>query len=119
MTPLKVARVELGELEPPAAKASGSAAPTRGSAVVHAWLNDGREFSILAATPPWFREAFAACGLPYYFGPSVLFLEKIEKAAAKRAVEALLARGDRWLCLYDTPRTTLPRVLSDFKARHS
>ena len=112
MTALKVARVELGDAEPAAGKGNGSA-------VVRAWLSDGREFSILAATPAWFAQAFAASGLPYYFGPSVMFLAKLQTATAKRAVETLLAKGDRWLCLYDTPRTTLPRVLSDFKARHS
>lgn len=101
---LKVALVELSDA-------------AEGSAVVHATLTDGREFSILASTPSWFAKAFAEAGLPFYFGPSILFLSRLEKPLAKRAVEQMLAKGDRWLCLYDTPRTTLPKVLADFKAR--
>lgn len=102
--PLKVPLVELGDKE-------------QGTAVVHATLADGREFSILTCTPAWFQEAFEDSELPYYWGPSVLFLGKIEKALAKRAVDEMAQKGDRWLCLYDTPRTTLSKVLAEFKTR--
>ena len=102
--PVKVPLVELGDKE-------------QGSAVVHATLGDGREFSILACTPAWFQQAFEKAELPYYWGPSILFLGKLEKALAKRAAEEMGRKGDRWLCLYDTPRMTLSRVLADFKTR--
>lgn len=109
MTALKVALIELSDRVP---GPSGD-----GSAVVHATLTDGREFSVLAATPDWFAKAFSEAGLSFYYGPSILFLKRLEKPLAKRAVEQMLTKGDRWLCLYDTPRTTLPKVLADFKAR--
>ncbi len=88
-----------------------------GAAVVHATLGDGREFSMLACTPGWFERAFEEAELPYYWGPSFLFLGKLEKALAKRAAEEMGKKGDRWLCLYDTPRTTPAKVLADFKTR--
>ena len=92
--------------------------PLLGCAVVQARLGDGREFSILTTTPAWFEKAFAEVGLRYYFGPSILFVKSLELALIKRAVKAMASEGDRWLCLYDTPRTTLPEVLANFKARH-
>ncbi|MBI4347553.1 MAG: hypothetical protein HY553_11910 [Elusimicrobia bacterium] len=102
--PVKVPLVEL-------------AGKDRGTAVVQATLGDGREFSILAATPEWFKGAFYGSNLAWYWGPSVLFLSKLDKALAKKAVDDMAKKGDRWLCLYDTPRTTLPKVLEDFQAR--
>lgn len=89
-----------------------------GSANVQARLDDGRQFSILAATPPWFEQAFEKNGLRYYFGPAVLFLRRMESALARKAVQAMARHGDQWFCRYDTPRTTLSRVLSDFRAAH-
>lgn len=90
----------------------------RCSANVQVHLDDGRQFSILAATASWFEQAFKKAGLRYYFGPAVLFLGRMELALAKKAAQEMARRGDQWLCSYDTPRTTLSRVLADFKAKH-
>ena len=109
---LSVVSVALTEAYPPRS-------PEEGCAVTQAMLSDGREFSLLTATPSWFEKAFAEQGLRYYFGPSILFVRRLEPALVKKAVKAMAADGDRWLCLYDTPRTTLPEVLARFKERHS
>lgn len=106
---IRLADVRLTELE-------GNA--EQGSANVEVRLADGRQFSILAATPSWFEEAFKNRGLRYYFGPAVLFLRRLEPALAKKAAQAMARLGDQWFCRYDTPRTTLSRVLSDFRAAH-
>lgn len=98
--------------------ASPHANPDHCSAVVEAVLKDGREFSILASTPTWFAEAFRKLGLRYYYGPAVLFVRKMDNAIVRKAVREMAERGDTWLCRYDSPRTTLPQVLSDFRARH-
>ena len=86
--------------------------------VVQVRLQDGREFSLLTATPSWFERAFADLELACYFGPSILFVRRLEPAIVRKAVKAMVSEGDRWLCVYDTPRTTLPQVLSAFKSRH-
>jgi len=89
-----------------------------GCAVVQARIDDDREFSLLTATPAWFTGHFEQQKLPYYYGPSVLFVRRLEPRLVRRAVNAMAAHGDRWLCRYDTPRRTLPEVLADFKAKH-
>lgn len=88
------------------------------SAIVEVRLKDGRLFSILAATPSWFKEAFETSGLRFYFGPSILFLREMNSKTARQAVAKMVEEGDAWLCRYDTPRTTLAKVLTDFKASH-
>lgn len=90
-----------------------------GSAAAQVRLEDGRQFSILTATPAWFAESFKKNKLRYYFGPAVLFVKSLELSAVKAAAEAMAKRGDQWLCQYDTPRNTLPRVLADFKSKHA
>lgn len=92
--------------------------PDHCSANVQVRLEDGRQFSILAATPSWFEEAFTKAGLRYYFGPAILFVRRMDLALVTRAAEEMARRGDQWLCSYDTPRTTLPQVLADFKSKH-
>lgn len=109
---LKVASAQVTEVYPPRKT-------TAGCAVAQAYLSDGREFSLLTATPVWFEKAFAELGLPYYFGPSILFTRSLEQALVRKAVRAMEPEGDRWLCLHDTPRTTLPEVLARFSERHS
>lgn len=89
-----------------------------GCAVIQARIEDGREFSLLTATPTWFSAHFEHLGLPYYYGPSTLFVRKLEPRLVRRAVNAMAGHGDRWLCRYDTPRRTLPEVFADFKSRH-
>lgn len=101
--------VELTELEGKAERCSAN---------VQVHLEDGRQFSILAATAPWFEQAFKKAGLRYYFGPAVLFLRRMNLTLAKKAAQEMARRGDQWFCSYDTPRTTLSRVLADFKAKH-
>lgn len=109
MSDLKAVVVELTQLEGP---------PERCSAAVEVRLEDGRQFSILAATPSWFEAAFAELGLRFYFGPSILFVSKMELPVVRKAVDAMARLGDQLFCRYDTPRTTLRQVLAAFKARH-
>jgi hypothetical protein len=109
---LRLEAVELTQADP-------GSAPARCSAVVQVSLSDGRQFSILAATPNWFLETFTQIGLDFYFGPCVFFTRSMEMTLVRRAVSDMLKIGDQWLCRYDTPRTTLPAVLSEFKSRHS
>ncbi|MDE2040029.1 MAG: hypothetical protein KGO96_01590 [Elusimicrobia bacterium] len=90
-----------------------------GCAVAQAAVADGREFSLLCATPAWFARSFEQLRLDYFFGPSVLFVSRLKPKLARQAVSALAAEGDRWLCRYDTPRRTLPELLADFAARHA
>ncbi len=111
MTASRVAVVKVVEVEKGASDAHASG-------VVEIVLKDGREFSVLAATPSWFQEALSQMGLPFYFGAAVLFLKRMTPAFARKAAEEMASGGDRWLCVYDTPRTTLRRVLGEFKARH-
>jgi len=56
--------------------------------------------------------------LPFYYGPSFLFARKLDQALIRKAVKSMAEEGDRLLCLYDTPRRTLPEVLAEFKSRH-
>lgn len=89
-----------------------------GWGVVEAVLKDGREFSMLAATPAWFESQLRALG-SFYYGPSVLLLKKLDGAHAKRAAKAMAERDEQLFCRYDTPRRTLPEVLAAFKSSHS
>lgn len=90
-----------------------------GCGIVEAVLKDGREFSILAATPKWWREETIRRGLRFYFGPMVLFIEKLDTAHAKRAAKQMAQTDELLFCRYDTPRRTLPETLDAFKAVHS
>ena len=108
---LRVVSVALTEAYPPRR-------PAQACGVVQVRVSDGREFSLLAATPAWFERAFSKFGLEFYFGPLVLFVGSLEPLTARRAARAMAAQGDLWFCLYDTPRTTLPQVLAAFKSRH-
>lgn len=92
--------------------------PGHCSAVVQVSLADGRQFSILAATPSWFDEIFVRLGLNYYYGPAVLFVRSMELGIVRRAVGEMAEAGDLWLCRHDTPRTTLAKVLGDFQTKH-
>jgi hypothetical protein len=104
--------VQITEAEP-------ADAPGHCSAAVQVTLSDGRLFSVLAATPGWFVEEFNRLGLDFYFGPSILFVRSMELGLVRRAVTDMLEHGDQWLCRYDTPRTTLAKVLVEFKVKHS
>lgn len=88
-----------------------------GCAVVEAVLKDGREFSMLAATPDWWRAELERREAPFYFGPLALFLAKLDNAHAKRAALAMAERDEQLFCRYDTPRRTLPEVLDAFSGR--
>jgi hypothetical protein len=85
--------------------------------VVEAVLKDGREFSMLAATPRWWREELTRRKAPWYFGPLALFLKKLDGAHAKRAAQAMAEKDEQLFCRYDTPRRTLPEVLDQFSAK--
>ncbi len=105
--PLEVMRVVLNDVYPPKNPAFSSAA-------VDIILKDGREFTILSATPSWFESRFKEIGAMFYYGSSILFLNKLQPALAKQAATEMAEGDGRWLCVYDTPRTTLPRVLARF-----
>ena len=111
MSRCKVVSVAISEAYPPRSA-------EHGCAVVQVHLEDGREFSLLTATPSWFQQSFRDLGLAYYFGPSILFVRRLDSKLVSRAVDAMAVQGDRLLCRYDTPRRTLPEVLADFKAGH-
>lgn len=89
-----------------------------GCGVVEAVLKDGREFSILSATPAWWRAELERRGLRFYFGPMVLFVTKIDAAHAKRASRRMAEIDEQLFCRYDTPRKTLPEVLDAFQVLH-
>ena len=42
----------------------------------------------------------------------------MELGLVRRAVTDMVKGGDQWLCRHDTPRTTLTKVLAEFKAKH-
>lgn len=92
--------------------------PAHCSANVQIRLADGRQFSVLSATPSWFEEAFRKSGLRFYFGPAVLFVSSMDMPIVTKAAEEMCRRGDQWLCSYDTPRTTLAGVFAEFKTKH-
>lgn len=109
-SPLKVASLSLDRKEPPKDAA-------RASAVAEATIADGRLFSILCATPARFEALLDEHALPFYFGPCILFVREMKLPLVKQAVAAMAEDSDRWLCRYDTPRTTLPEVFSSFSGR--
>ena len=90
----------------------------KGCGVVEAVLKDGREFSILAATPAWWRAELERRELGFYFGPMVLFVKKIDAAHAKRAAKRMADVAEQLFCRYDPPRKTLPEVLAAFQSAH-
>jgi hypothetical protein len=90
-----------------------------GCGVVEAILKDGREFSILAATPSWWRAELERRGFAFYYGPMVLFVKAIDAAHAKRASKSMAETDEQLFCRYDTPRKTLPEVLDAFQAAHA
>jgi len=90
-----------------------------GSAAAQVMLEDGRQFSILTATPAWFETSFKKSKLRFYFGPAVLFVKSLTLPVVKAAADAMAKQGDQVLCRYDTPRSTLPKVLADFRAKHA
>ncbi|MFI5346985.1 MAG: hypothetical protein ACHQ51_11485 [Elusimicrobiota bacterium] len=89
-----------------------------GCGVVEAVLKDGREFSILAATPSWWMTELKRRGLKFYFGPMVLFVAKLDAAHAKRSAKRMADTDEQLFCRYDTPRKTLPEILDAFQALH-
>lgn len=87
-----------------------------GAGVVDVTFKDGREFSLQACLSKWWNEEAARRSLPYYFGPSLLFLDKMDAATARRAVKAMADLDEQLFCRYDTPRRTLPEILDAFAA---
>ena len=106
----------------PSAIGLGTASTDRvdgGCGVVETVLKDGREFSILAATPEWWHAESARRNLRFYFGPMVLFIKAFDAAHAKRAAKRMAEIDELLFCRYDTPRKTLPEVLDAFQAARS
>ncbi|MDE2140914.1 MAG: hypothetical protein KGJ84_00710 [Elusimicrobia bacterium] len=89
-----------------------------GCGVVEVVLKDGREFSILAATPAWWRDELTRRALKFYFGPMVLFVAKLDASHAKRSAKRMAETDEQLFCRYDTPRKTLPEILDAFQALH-
>ena len=106
-----VGHVELAQLTNPAR-------PEHACGVIEIFLKDGRQFTLLAATPSWFKAELKRLGLKFYYGPAVLFLSKLDLAAARKAAKDMLEQDEQLLVRYDTPRRTLPDILSAFKSAH-
>ena len=85
-----------------------------GAGVVEVVLKDGREFSMLAATPERWTRELDARRLDLYFGPLVLFLERLDPAVARRAAKRMAETDEQLFPRYDTPRKTLTGVLDEF-----
>ncbi|MCM2303366.1 MAG: hypothetical protein NDJ72_01590 [Elusimicrobia bacterium] len=113
MTPVSspVGHVELTHLTDPAR-------PEHGSGVIEVYLKDGRQFTLLVATPSWFKDELVRLGLKFYYGPAVLFLKRLDLAAARKTAKDMLAENEQLLVRYDTPRRTLPDILAAFRAAH-
>ena len=94
------------------------ARPEHSCGVIEVYLKDGRQFTLLAATPTWFKAEMKRLGLKFYYGPAVLFLHKLDLAAARKAAKDMLAEDEQLLVRYDTPRRTLPDILAAFRAAH-
>ena len=107
-----VGHVELTYLSDPAR-------PDHACGVVEVYLKDSRQFTLLAATPSWFKAELGRLGLRYYYGPAVLFLRSVDLVSARKAAAAMQAEDEQLLIRYDTPRRTLPDVLDAFRAAHS
>ena len=113
MTPVSsaVGRIELAHLSDPAR-------PEHSSGVIEVYMKDGRQFTLLAATPSWFKDALICLRLTFYYGPAVLFLKKLDPSSARKAAKDMLAENEQLLVRYDTPRRTLPDILAAFRAAH-
>lgn len=113
MTPVSnaVGHIELTYLTDPAR-------PDHASGVIEVYLKDGRQFTLLAATPSWFKSELQRLGLKFYYGPAVLFLKKMDLADARKAAKDMIAENEQLLVRYDTPRRTLPDILAAFRAAH-
>ena len=97
---------------------SDPARPEHASGVIEVYLKDGRQFTLLAATPSWFKGEMQRLGLKFYFGPAVLFLKELNVVSARKAAKDMMAVDEQLLVRYDTPRRTLPDILSAFRATH-
>ncbi|MDO8756524.1 MAG: hypothetical protein Q7J64_00805 [Elusimicrobiota bacterium] len=92
--------------------------PDHASGVIEVYLKDGRQFTLLAATPSWFKGELQRLGLKFYYGPAVLFLKKMDLGDARKAAKDMMAENEQLLVRYDTPRRTLPDILAAFRAAH-
>ncbi len=115
-TPVTPASSAVGHIE--LVHRSDPTRPAHSSGVIEVYLKDGRQFTVLAATPSWFKGELRRLGLPFYYGPAVLFLKKMDPASARKAAKEMLAEDEQLLVRYDTPRRTLLEVLSAFRAAH-
>jgi len=106
-----VGHIELTQLSDPTR-------PDHASGVIEVYLKDGRQFTLLAATPSWFKAEMKRLGLRFYYGPAVLFLKNLELSAARKAAKDMMAEDEQLLVRYDTPRRTLPDILAAFRAAH-
>jgi hypothetical protein len=106
-----VGHIELAQLSDPKR-------PEHACGVIEVYLKDGRQFTLLAATPSWFKTEMKRLGLKFYYGPAVLFLKKLDLAAARKAAKDMMAQDAPLRVRYDTPRRTLPDILAAFRAAH-
>lgn len=106
-----VGHIELAHMSDPAR-------PEHACGVIEVYLKDGRQFTLLAATPSWFKDELVRLGLRFYYGPAVLFLKKMDLVSARKAAKDMMAESEQLLVRYDTPRRTLPDILAAFRAAH-
>ncbi len=106
-----VGHIELAHLSDPGR-------PEHACGVIEVYLKDGRQFTLLAATPSWFKDELTRLKLKFYYGPAVLFLKKMDLVAARKAAKEMMAENEQLLVRYDTPRRTLPDILAAFRAGH-
>lgn len=92
--------------------------PEHSSGVIEVYLKDGRQFTLLAATPSWFKSTLKDLGLKFYYGPAVLFVKSVDAATARKAAKDMMAEDEQLLVRYDTPRRTLPDILESFRQTH-
>lgn len=114
MTPVSsaVGHIEITHMSDPAR-------PEHACGVIEVYLKDGRQFTLLAATPSWFKAELVRLKLKFYYGPAVLFLKKLDIAAARKVAKDMMAENEQLLVRYDTPRRTLPDILEDFRSAHA
>lgn len=104
--------VALVNVEPPRALKAASSR-------IQVKLKDGRSFCFLACTPEWFERRFSELDLPFYFGPSIVFLREMTPKNAEKAVRDML-QDEHFLKQHDivSPERTLDELLQEFKQRH-
>jgi|SRR4051794_618908 hypothetical protein len=84
----------------------GPTDPENGNEDVHLYLEDGRIYSFVMATPNNIYWCMDNEGIDYFFGIPPLFVKSLSTENIRRAFEALLSEDDeRWLEVYGVRQT--------------